>query len=198
MMDRCLINPFVISFISIYVYIYMNLHLHYILLLLCLIVLYCIVYIFNTGGCDNLIHAYALIAIRAHVHSKIQCTNRTVRHSCTPFGGGAIPLGDKVFFRRVGTRGEILREASAKTRWSRHRSYGTLTSLTPSTKRVPKCTPDGWLYQGCFVSGEQQATPAATGGETSSRKTVNGEMYARICLITLILSTTDQFLCCLQ
>ena len=53
-MDRCLINPFVISFISLSlslsIYIYMNLHLHYILLPLCLIVLYCIIYIFNTGG----------------------------------------------------------------------------------------------------------------------------------------------------
>ena len=56
-----------------------------------------------------------------------------------------------------------LREASAKTRWSRHGSpYGTLTSLTLSRKRVSKCTPHGWLQQGWFFSGEQQVTPAST------------------------------------
>ena len=34
--------------------------------------------------------------------------------------------------------------------------YGTATSLTLSRKRVAKCTPDRWLRQGWFFSGEQQ------------------------------------------
>ena len=59
-------------------------------------------------------------------------------------------------------------------------SYGTLTSLTLSRKQLPKCTPDGWLYQGWFFLGEQQVIPAATRGETSRWKTVNGEMHVNL------------------
>ena len=92
-------------------------------------------------------------------------------------GCGVIPLGDKVFF----TRGEIfMAERGISKDLLESPSLGTLTSLTLSRKRVPKCIPDGWLHQGWFFSGEQQVTPVATQGETSSRKTVNGEMYANL------------------
>ena len=45
---------------------------------------------------------------------------------------------------------------------------GTLANLTLSRK------PHRWLHQGWFFSGEQKHR------ETSSRKTVNGEMYANL------------------
>ena len=63
---------------------------------------------------------------------------------------------------------------SARMTYSSLPYDGTLASLTLSRKRVPKCTPDGWLHQGWFFSGEQKVTPATTCRETSSRKI--GEM----------------------
>ena len=101
------------------------------------------------------------------------------------WGCSVVPLGDKVFFRRVGTHGEISMADRGISKDSLESPsftvpHGTLASLTLSRKRVPKCTPDGWLHQGWFFSGEQQVTSAATRGETSSRKTVNGEMYVNL------------------
>ena len=78
-------------------------------------------------------------------------------------GCGVIPLGDKVFLRRVGTRGEISMAERGVSKDllelpSLTVPYGTLASLTLSRKRVPECTLDGWLQQGWFFSGEQQAS----------------------------------------